>query len=186
MCNVRFIYGFDLWPWHCDLDLGNFVQPCVWLLLMLASSACTCLFMVAHRCAMSRLFMDLTFQLATVTLTLAIFSILLCGFYGLFVNLTFDLDAATFTMEIFHCRGTWESTIIFSFYFHTFCLFDTVNFILIVSLCYLCYYCLLFSSVVRHNHKKNKNIHNIKQWVVRWHTLCETSPFSISNGDMIP
>ena len=74
-----FFYGFDLCPWHCDLDLGNIVRPLVRLLLMLASSARTCLLMVAHKCAMSSLFMDLTFDLGAVTFTLEILSGLVCG-----------------------------------------------------------------------------------------------------------
>ena len=102
--------------WSCDLDLGNFVKPLVRLLLMLASSACTCLLMVAHRCATSCLFRDLNFDLGAVTLTLEILSdslvrLLLmlasstctcllvvahrCAMSGLFMDLTFDLGAVT-------------------------------------------------------------------------------------------
>ena len=72
--NIRFIYGIDLWPWRCGLDLGSFFQPLVRLLLMLASSACTCLLMVAHRCALLGLFMVWTFDLGTVTVTMEILS----------------------------------------------------------------------------------------------------------------
>ena len=58
---------FDLGAVTLTLDI------LVRLLLMLASSACTCLLMVAHSCATSGLFMDLTFDLGAVTLTLEIF-----------------------------------------------------------------------------------------------------------------
>ena len=92
------------------------------------------------------------------------FGFIFCGHWPIFiyrlVDAAYRVSMRSWRRNSILCRFLTDDPFGFcfsflKFYFHTFCLFDTVYFILIVSLC-LCVACviivLLFSSVVSHNH----------------------------------